>query len=53
MIKADERQLLHRYILVDLAVKSIQFDYQKAEQLKMKVVFMPLIDTLIKDLRKE
>ncbi|MEK5080491.1 aconitate hydratase [Solibacillus sp. FSL W7-1436] len=53
IIKADERQLLHRYILVDLAVKSIQFDYQKAEQLKMKVVFMPLIDTLIKDLRKE
>lgn len=53
MIKAEERQLLHKYILVDLAIKSLQIDFQKAEQFKMKVVFVPLIDTLIKDLRKE
>ncbi|MER2059618.1 MAG: aconitate hydratase [Niallia sp.] len=53
MIKAEERQLLHKYILVDLAVKSLQIDYPKAEQFKMKVVFLQIIDTLIKDLRKE
>ncbi|MER2171371.1 MAG: aconitate hydratase [Psychrobacillus psychrodurans] len=53
MIKAEERQLLHKYLLIDLAVKSLQIDYQKAEQFKMKVVFLPFIDTLIKDLRKE
>ena len=53
MIKAEERQLLHKYLLTDLAVKSLQIDYQKAEKFKMKVVFLPLIDTLIMDLRKK
>ncbi|MFS0876754.1 aconitate hydratase [Solibacillus isronensis] len=53
MIKAEERQLLHKYLLIELAVKSLQIDYQMAEQFKMKVVFLPFIDALIKDLRKE
>ena len=53
MIKAEERKLLHKYLLVDLAVKSLQIDYQKAEKFKLKVVFLLLIDTLLKDLRKE
>ena len=53
MIKAEERKILHQYILVDLAVKSLQIDFQKAEHFKMKVVFVPLIDNLIKGLRKE
>lgn len=53
MIKTDERQLLHKYLLLELAVKSLQIDYQKAEQFKMKIVFLPLMDTLLKELRKE
>ncbi|MFJ7731733.1 aconitate hydratase [Lysinibacillus sp. NPDC097231] len=53
MIKTDERQLLHKYLLLELAVKSLQIDYQKAEQFKMKNVFLPLMDTLLKDLRQE
>lgn len=53
MIKTDERQLLHKYLLLELAVKSLQIDYQKAEQFKMKIVFLPLMDTLLKELRQE
>ncbi|MFJ7951508.1 aconitate hydratase [Lysinibacillus sp. NPDC096418] len=53
MIKADERQLLHKYLLLELAVKSLQSDYQKAEQFKMKTVFLPLMDTLLKELQQE
>ena len=53
MIKADERQLLHKYLLLELAVKSLQIDYKKTEQFKMKVVFLPLMDALLKDLRQE
>ncbi|MEY9979121.1 aconitate hydratase [Lysinibacillus sp. RC79] len=53
MIKADERQLLHKYLLLELAVKSLQIDYKKTEQFKMKIVFQPLMDTLLKDLRQE
>ncbi|MEB2301596.1 aconitate hydratase [Lysinibacillus xylanilyticus] len=53
MIKANERQLLHKYLLLELAVKSLQSDYQKVEQFKMKTVFLPLMDTLLKELRQE
>ncbi|MEA0565864.1 MULTISPECIES: aconitate hydratase [Lysinibacillus] len=53
MIKPEQRQLLHKYLLIELAVKSLQIDYQKAEQFKMKVVFLPLMDALLKDLRQE
>lgn len=53
MIKPDERQLLHKYLLLDLAVKSLQVDYMKIEQFKMKKVFQPLMDTLLKDLRQD
>lgn len=53
MIKADERQILHKYLLLELAVKSLQIDYQKAEQFKMKIVFLPLMDSLLKELRQE
>lgn len=53
MINADERQILHKYLLLELAIKSMQIDYQKAEQFKMKVVFLPLMDALLKDLRNE
>lgn len=53
MIKADERQLLHKYLLLELAVKSLQIDYKKTEQFKMKIVFLPLMDSLLKELQQE
>ncbi|OCX64777.1 aconitate hydratase [Lysinibacillus sp. AR18-8] len=53
MIKPDQRQLLHKYLLIELAIKSLQIDYQKTEQFKMKVVFLPLMDALLKELRQE
>jgi len=51
MIKADERQLLHKYLLLELAVKSLQIDYKKTEQ--FKIVFLPLMDSLLKELQQE
>lgn len=53
MIKADERQLLHKYLLLELAIKSLQIDYSKLEAFKMKVVFLPMMDSLLKELRQE
>ncbi|WP_312130117.1 aconitate hydratase [Lysinibacillus capsici] len=53
MIKPEQRQLLHKYLLMELAIKSLQIDYFKVEHFKMKVVFLPLMDTLLKDLRLE
>lgn len=53
MIKAGERQLLHKYLLLELAINSLQIDYCKLEQFKMKTVFLPMMDSLLKDLRQE
>lgn len=53
MIKAEQRRLLHKYLLLELAVKSLQIDYKKVEQFKMKIVFLPLMELLLKDLRND
>lgn len=53
MIKANERQLLHKYLLLELAIKSLQVDYYRLEQFKMKTVFLPMMDSLLKNLRQE
>jgi len=53
MINGEQRSLLHQYILLDLAVKSLQQDYKRAEYFKMKLVFLPLLDALLKNLRKD
>jgi len=53
MINPEQRQLLHKYLLIELAVKSLQIDYSKVEQFKMNNVFLPLMDILLKELRQE
>lgn len=53
MINPEQRQLLHKYLLIELAIKSLQVDYLKVEQFKMKKVFVPLMDSLLKELRQE
>ncbi|KOS61509.1 aconitate hydratase [Lysinibacillus agricola] len=53
MINSEQRQLVHKFLLLDLAVKSLQVDYLKTEQFKLKNVFLPLMDSLLKDLRNE
>ncbi|MBD8522325.1 aconitate hydratase [Lysinibacillus fusiformis] len=40
-------------MLIELAIKSLQVDYLKVEQFKMKKVFVPLMDSLLKELRQE
>ncbi|KGA83791.1 aconitate hydratase [Lysinibacillus fusiformis] len=53
MIKADERKLLHKYLLLELAIKSLQVDYDKLEQFKMNKVFIPMMDKLLNNLRQD
>ncbi|WP_431811374.1 aconitate hydratase [Lysinibacillus sp. FW12] len=53
MIKPEQRQQIHKYLLIELAIKSLQIDYPKVEQFKMKKVFLPLMDSLLKELRQE
>lgn len=53
MINPEQRKMVHKYLLLELAIKSLQVDYLKVEQFKMKKVFVPLMDSLLKDLRQE
>lgn len=53
MISHEQRKQLHHYIIHDLAVKSLQQDYVAIEKLKMKAVYLPLFDGLLKEIRNE
>ncbi|MBD8523826.1 aconitate hydratase [Lysinibacillus fusiformis] len=53
MIRHEQRKQLHHYIIHDLAVKSLQQDYVSIEKLKMKAVYLPFFDQLLKEIRNE
>ena len=48
VINGEQRRLLHQYLPLDLAVKSLQHDLTVAEHFKMKRVFLPAMDALLK-----
>ena len=53
MINAEQRQLLHQYLIVDLAIQSLQCDYKTLEQLKMKAIYLPFVENLMKSVRQD
>lgn len=53
MIKPDERRNVHNFILLDMAVKSLQNDYDKLKSLKMSEVYIKIVDDLLKDIRSD
>lgn len=50
MMTFEQRELLHKHVVLDMAVKSLQHDYSKIEGLKMGKVYLPLFDKLLKDI---
>jgi hypothetical protein len=48
MINFEQRQLLHRFIVFDMAIQSLQRDYKVIENLKMSKVYVPILDNLLK-----
>ncbi|ATP40031.1 aconitate hydratase [Solibacillus sp. R5-41] len=56
MLSIDHRQLVHEFLVLDLAVQSLQTDFSKmeqTEQMKMKRIYLPLIDNLLKSVRND
>lgn len=53
MIKPKERRNVHQFILLEMAVKSLQHDYDKLENLKMSKVYIKIVDDLLKDIRTD
>ncbi|KOY80505.1 hypothetical protein [Lysinibacillus macroides] len=53
MLNREQQRLLHQYLLLDLAVRSLRHDTIVAEHFKMKRIFLPSIDRLLKQLHKD
>lgn len=53
MIKREDRQVLYEYIKLDMAIKSLQRDYDVLGSLKMSKVYLNIVDALLKDIRND
>ncbi|MFJ5768160.1 aconitate hydratase [Lysinibacillus sp. NPDC093210] len=53
MINAEQRRLLHKYVIYDMAIQALQRDYQVIEKLKMSKVYLPILDKLLDDISQE
>ena len=48
MMSFELRQLLHKFILHDMAIQSLHRDYKVIENLKMSNIYIPILDRLLK-----
>lgn len=53
MISFEQRRLLHKYVVYDMAVQTLQRDYKVIENLKMSKVYLPVLDKLLDDISQE
>ena len=53
MINFEQRRLLHKYVVYDMAVQSLQRDYKVIENLKLSKVYLPILDKLLDSISQE
>ncbi|MGE7693139.1 aconitate hydratase [Lysinibacillus sp. NPDC094177] len=53
MIKFEQQRLLHKFVILDLAIQSLQRDFSVIENLKMCNVYMTMIEKLLKAITSE
>ncbi|WP_185903586.1 aconitate hydratase [Lysinibacillus sphaericus] len=53
MINFEQRRLMHKYVVYDMAVQSLQRDYKVIENLKLSKVYLPILDKLLDDISQE
>lgn len=53
MISFEQRRLLHKYVIYDMAVQSLQRDYKVIESLKLSNVYLPLLNKLLDEISQE
>lgn len=53
MISFEQRRLMHKYVVYDMAVQSLQRDYKVIENLKLSKVYLPILDKLLDDISQE
>ena len=53
MISFEQRRLLHKFVVYDMSVQTLQRDYKVIENLKMSKVYLPILDKLFDDISQE
>ncbi|MFF2796050.1 aconitate hydratase [Lysinibacillus xylanilyticus] len=53
MISFEQRRLLHKYVVYDMAVQSLQRDYKVIENLKLSKVYLPILEGFLDDISQE
>lgn len=53
MINLEDRQQLHELIILDFAVRTMLYDYRYLEQLKIKELYIPIHNALLKNIRTD
>ncbi|QTB25189.1 aconitate hydratase [Lysinibacillus sphaericus] len=50
MLNPEQRRLFHKFLILEMAVQSLQRDVSVIENLKMSKVYLPILDKLLKDI---
>ena len=50
MLKPEQRKLFHKFLILEMAVQSLQRDFPVIENLKMSKVYLPILERLLKDI---
>lgn len=53
MINREDRHYVHEFIVLDLSIRSLQNDFSTLETLRMKKLYLTIIERLLKDLRND
>ena len=50
MLNPEQRQLFHKFLILEMAVQSLQRDFSVIENLKMSKVYLPILEKLLKNI---
>lgn len=53
MSNPEQRRLFHEFLILEMAVQSLQRDFSVIENLKMSKGYLPIIDKLLKDIGQD
>ncbi|SKB60195.1 hypothetical protein SAMN06295926_104201 [Lysinibacillus sp. AC-3] len=53
MMKPEQRQLFHKFLILEMAIQSLQRDFSVIENLKMSKVYLPILERLLKDITQD
>ncbi|GED66248.1 hypothetical protein ACQKEY_02780 [Lysinibacillus fusiformis] len=53
MLNPEQRRLFHKFLILEMAVQSLQRDFSVIENLKMSKVYLPILEKLLKDITQD